>query len=272
MKKRIAIGVAIGLVCALIIVVLTGYLFSRRLSEENFTVEKSLPSSVRVCHLSDLHFPNNGVDLAELEDAVSSAKPDLVLLTGDIFDGKTTEDNLKALGDFLLKIRAAAPTYAVIGNHEIGSPLLQSYSAVCRENGVELLDNELIFAEIKGVSVLLAGLKDGAAFSEANLPGFEQLVAEKKPRLSLLLAHRPELLKNYAAGRFDAVFAGHAHGGQMRIFGVGLYAPNQGFFPSYSSGKYREQETDMFVSRGLGDSISDFRCFNSYNMIIVDFM
>lgn len=271
-KKRIAIGIAIGLLLILILTVLIGYLVSQRLSLQRFTVEKNLPSSVRVSHLSDLHFPNAGVDVNLIIDAVSEEKPDLIFLTGDIVDGKTTEENLTQVGDFFLKLRAVAPVFAVIGNHEIGSLLLQNYSAVCRENGVVLLNNEIQIVEVKNMPILVSGLKDGSIFSETNLPDYNVKLSKEKPALSLLLAHRPELLINYSEGSFDAVFTGHAHGGQLRIFNAGLYAPNQGFFPKFTSGRYSHNNTEMFVSRGLGDSISDFRCFNSYHLITVDFM
>ncbi|MNP80788.1 phosphodiesterase YaeI [compost metagenome] len=66
------------------------------------------------------------------------------------------------------------------------------------------------------------------------------------------------------------VFSGHAHGGQFRIpFVGGLLAPNQGFFPKYTSGIYKEDNTSMIVSRGLGNSIFPFRINNSPELVVV---
>ena len=69
---------------------------------------------------------------------------------------------------------------------------------------------------------------------------------------TILIAHRPEFLSIYAKYPIDLVCAGHAHGGQVRLPGVGgLFAPGQGLFPKYTGGEYNEDQTTMVVSRGL---------------------
>ena len=66
------------------------------------------------------------------------------------------------------------------------------------------------------------------------------------------------------------VFAGHAHGGQIRLpFIGGLVAPGQGFFPRYDCGVYREGDTSMVVSRGLGNSLFPVRIFNPPDVVLV---
>ena len=68
----------------------------------------------------------------------------------------------------------------------------------------------------------------------------------------------------------DLVFTGHAHGGQFRIPGVGGFiAPNQGLFPTYTSGAYIERKTTMYVSRGLGNSLVPIRIFNRPEIVVV---
>ena len=68
-----------------------------------------------------------------------------------------------------------------------------------------------------------------------------------------------------------AVFSGHAHGGQLKIFGIGLYAPGYGFFPKYYDGLYKDKKTGkvLVVSRGLGNSIFPFRLYNRYHLPLV---
>ncbi|MDF2804609.1 MAG: phosphoesterase, partial [Anaerocolumna sp.] len=68
----------------------------------------------------------------------------------------------------------------------------------------------------------------------------------------------------------DLVFSGHAHGGQFRIpFIGGLVAPDQGFLPKYTSGRYDKNNTVMYVSRGLGNSIIPIRIFNRPEIVVV---
>ena len=50
----------------------------------------------------------------------------------------------------------------------------------------------------------------------------------------------------------DLVLAGHAHGGQIRIFGQGLYAPGQGIFPRYTRGVV---DGRMIISAGAGNPV-----------------
>ena len=86
----------------------------------------------------------------------------------------------------------------------------------------------------------------------------------------LLLAHRPEYFDVYA-GNVDLVLSGHAHGGQFRIpFVGGLVAPGQGFFPEYYEGSYIKEDTEMIVSRGIGNSIIPFRINNKPEIAVAE--
>ena len=67
----------------------------------------------------------------------------------------------------------------------------------------------------------------------------------------------------------DLVFTGHAHGGQMRVFNHGLFAPNQGILPKYTSGIIKDNKTSMVISRGIGNSKFPFRINNRPELIIV---
>ena len=87
----------------------------------------------------------------------------------------------------------------------------------------------------------------------------------------VLLSHRPELFDTYVGNKVDLVFSGHAHGGQFRIpFIGGVVAPNQGVFPKYDAGIFAEGNTNMVVSRGVGNSIIPFRVNNRPEVIIIE--
>lgn len=114
-------------------------------------------------------------------------------------------------------------------------------------------------------------------FGEKNRRLLE-LLAEMKPDMiadsagtyTILLSHRPELFPVYGETRIDLSLCGHAHGGQIRLPGLGgIIAPNQGLFPQYTSGLYQRDRAAMIVSRGLGNSLFPFRLNNPPEVVEV---
>jgi predicted MPP superfamily phosphohydrolase len=66
------------------------------------------------------------------------------------------------------------------------------------------------------------------------------------------------------------VLSGHLHGGVVRIPGVGgLLSPSREWFPEYDAGVFREGETQMVVSRGLGNSVIPIRVLNAPEVVVI---
>ena len=86
---------------------------------------------------------------------------------------------------------------------------------------------------------------------------------------NLVLSHRPELFELYSNTKADLVLSGHAHGGQIQVGSRALYAPEQGLFPKYTAGLYEKNNTKMFVSRGLGDTILIPRINNPHELNVI---
>ena len=96
-------------------------------------------------------------------------------------------------------------------------------------------------------------------------------ILDDKNTFSILLSHHPELFPEYKNTDIDLVFSGHAHGGQFRLpFIGGIIAPEQGLFPEYDAGIYTEDNTNMLVSRGIGNSILPFRINNRPEVILIN--
>ena len=94
---------------------------------------------------------------------------------------------------------------------------------------------------------------------------------EQENAYSVLLSHRPELFETYAACDVDLVLSGHAHGGQFRLpFVGGLIAPNQGLLPKYDAGLFTDGNTNMIVSRGIGNSIISIRFNNRPEIVLIE--
>ena len=141
-----------------------------------------------------------------------------------------------------------------------------------------MLEDTLTQLEYKDELITLIGLSDpsftikGDMFGEipAMVDTKLQGLLEDKDDYTILLSHRPELFETYVNCGVDLVFSGHAHGGQFRLpFIGGLVAPNQGLFPQYDSGLYTKGDTNMIVSRGLGNSIIPIRFNNRPEIVLL---
>lgn len=223
---------------------------------------------LRILQVSDLHNKKFGNQQHELAAMTKEADPDIILITGDIID--SSHPDIEAAMGYVNAAVQIAPVYFVAGNHESWSGLYTILSDRLIAAGVVILDNQSIYLERGGKQIAIIGIQD-PDFFESDSTFIDTLAALKKPDcFSILLSHRPERIEQYTEDGYDLVFAGHVHGGQVRLPGIsGIYGPDQGFFPEYSSGMYTVENTSMIVSRGLGNSVIPLRLFNQPELVLV---
>lgn len=225
-----------------------------------------------IVQLSDLHGAYFGEDNQELLSRVREAGPDYIFLTGDLLDQyrKTPHSYAAALGGALADI---APTYFITGNHEWALPGVRELKRELEEAGVAVLSNEYVLLERSGDRVLLAGIDDPNGFADQKTPeGLAQEVREAwGDGFWLLLAHRNNYFeKQYSLLGADLVISGHGHGGLIRLpFTDGLVSAERRLFPSYTAGFYTANGSDVFVSRGLGNSGPTLRLFNRPEVVVL---
>lgn len=221
----------------------------------------------RIVQISDLHNAEFGKENKKLLETIRSCSPDIIVITGDLVDSNHT--NVERAVAFVKEAVKIAPVYYVTGNHEYwldpseNEQMMQGILAA----GAYDLDDEAVRIEKGDSSFLLVGLDDQHLSDET----LKNLLQEQKNELSIVLAHEPQYLQNYANAEADLVLTGHAHGGQIRLpFVGGIVAPDQGFLPEYTSGKYNSADTEMIVSRGLGNSIIPVRLLNYPEVVCVE--
>lgn len=256
----------------LAVIVLAAVGLDPRMIVRTYTVETDkLDAPVRLAVVADFHGCNYGKDAARLVQAVVELQPDAVLLPGDIFDDNLPWDDSAAL---VRSLGQRWPCYYVSGNHECWTNQLDSIEQILTEAGVTVLNRSCAVLEVNGQQLNLCGIPDPYANAETERNLTRAAAGAIPGAYTILLAHRPELIDQYAAnGAFDLVVAGHAHGGQVRIpFLVnGLYAPNQGWFPKYAGGRYEVDGTTMIVSRGLARESTLFpRVFNRPELVLIE--
>lgn len=229
----------------------------------------------RIAQVSDLHNAEFGDGNQRLLDMLREAEPDMIAITGDLIDSRKT--NIAVALAFAEEAVRIAPCYYVSGNHEARVPEYRELKAGLEAAGVTVLDDARVEIEISGKSITIIGVND-PSFLADYLTSDAAVMDRKLSELSsedasftILLSHRPELFDTYAAHDMDLVLTGHAHGGQFRLPLIGgLIAPNQGLFPKYDDGLYSEGNTNMIVSRGLGNSILPFRFNNRPEVVLIE--
>ena len=236
-------------------------------------------SGFRIAQVSDLHNAEFGEGNAALLQMLSGSDPDIIVITGDLVDSSRIDiDVALAFAGEAVNI---APTYYVTGNHEVAISRYDILKSGLETAGVIVLEDEAISLEYNGESITLIGLSDPNTTIKGDMFGEVPAMVSTKLRnlmdggsgYTVLLSHRPELFETYVSSGVDLVLSGHAHGGQFRLpFVGGLVAPNQGLFPKYDAGLYTEGDTNMVVSRGIGNSIIPIRFNNRPEIVVVELL
>ena len=276
-RKFVVLAAVAAVLIALVIWIACG---NTALELNTYTVTSSrLPQSFdgyRIAHVSDLHNAEMGEDNEKLLAMLREADPDMIAITGDLIDSRKTDVGVAL--QFIQEAMKIAPCYYVSGNHEARVNEYEELKTGLISAGVIILEDAQTEISIGGESITLIGVNDPSFQTDYLFGDSETVMSSKLTELhtdrdgfTILLSHRPELFDTYADHDVDLVLSGHAHGGQFRLpFIGGLVAPNQGLFPEYDAGIYTDGNTNMLVSRGIGNSILPFRINNRPEVILIE--
>ena len=242
-----------------------------------------IPDAPRLALLSDLH----GRPYQEAVFSLQRNKPDIICITGDIIYGIWPADDISPLVSqpyvlpFLERCAGIAPTYLSLGNHE--QALDQKDFETIVNTGVTVLDNN--WAQRNGV--VIGGLTSAYVTdyrrakpkdSTCRYPKLQHVQFERKPETEwmkeyaaepgyhVLLSHHPEYYP-MIPDNVELMLSGHAHGGQIRLFNRGLFAPGQGWWPKWTKGAY---DNRLIISAGLSNTASPIpRLFNPTEVLYV---
>jgi predicted MPP superfamily phosphohydrolase len=276
MKKSAKMTLAVSLATVTVAAVaITAIAVDERIKVRTVKIPTDkVDSEIRILHLSDLHSSPFGKEQAELILRIDSLSPDVILMTGDIFENRKTNEEAETL---LADIGLRYPCYYVSGNHEVATLKLKKIKKQIASYGVKVLEGETVVFEVNGQSVSISGIDDPLAFPDSKGRLWEDQLRDcnddiSEDVFSVLLTHRPEHADLYTDTDFDLILSGHAHGGQVIIPGIvnGIYAPHQGFFPEYAGGTFTLKDSQtMVVSRGLSKYVRP-RVFNRPELVLIE--
>ena len=203
----------------------------------------------RIVQLSDVHIGASlGRDFARaLTQRVEALRADLVVVTGDLVDGR--REHLEAEVAPFAGLRGRDGVFFVPGNHDFYSGVADWCECVGML-GIRVLRNEHVVIERGDLSFVLAGVDDhrSGSFSGSGGEDLERALADRSPGLAtLLLAHDPSTFTRAQSMQVDLQLSGHTHGGQIWPFHylVRLAVP-------FLAGLYRRGAAQLYVSRGTG--------------------
>lgn len=272
------LGALIGCTLLLGIFLLGRFLRAKKLRSPMKITHYQVPcaklrSPLRVALASDLH--DNPYE--RVVDALKREAPDLILIPGDLTDDEQINNGAESTLNFLRACAKIAPTFYSPGNHEVRCyhkgnifahptpvPIPPHYREAVAETGAVFLDNEYTQWGENLICALSSGLNGHT--NQPNAEAMERFKTLSPTGLKLLLCHHPEYIPQLTELHMDLVVCGHAHGGQWRIFGQGIYSPGQGLFPKYTSGVHNG---NCVISRGLGDHTSLPRIFNPNELVMI---
>lgn len=222
---------------------------------------RKLPEGVnriRIAFLSDVHIGGLSTysHLQRIISLVNEAEPDMLMLGGDIFDGKILsyrECELSLLKETIQKMRYGC--FAVNGNHEYYHLLDEDVEQIIRDCGAKLL----IFERAEAAGIIIIGLDDALY---GWLSPF--MKPDDKDKFVLVLKHRPGLPFD-SEGKFDLMLSGHTHGGQFWPLG---YFKNKS--QKSTQGLSRKNGGYVYVSNGAGFNGPPMRLFAPPEVTIID--
>lgn len=262
-------------------VLLTGYTFVSAsigvLEKDKYAVTEkkidivNLPpelEGLRILMISDIHsgpYMNEG-QMREYADILNSYNADLILIPGDLTNSEKMEVFPFAKG--FRDIKAKYGVYATLGNHDYFHDENYVAQAVINETPIKLLRNENRILEINNQKLLLMGMEDtrasGANYDPKIYQYFDKVVSDAKNNLSsnnlsfesvpkILMYHKPYFFDDFSKEKIDLTVSGHTHGGQIVFAKLGnLNLSIASFVSKYLDGLYKNGNSSMYISRGLG--------------------
>lgn len=218
-------------------------------------IELGAGAELRIIQISDLHLTRERRIYRTLAEKINELNPDLLLITGDSIE---ESESLELLDNFLAGLNPAIAKYAILGNWEYwGKVDLERLRELYSRHNCRLLVNEGEQLELKGRKLNLFGIDDLLG-GRPSLDGFNYL----EDGINLILVHCPayfDIINSKYPDRELFVFSGHTHGGEVTFFGSPIFLPAGS--GDYLKGIYRKAQSTLYLSKGIGNSVSEFRVF-----------
>ena len=210
---------------------------------------------LRVGVISDIHVGASFITDEKLRTIVARTnerQPELIVILGDYMTKAQIQPEV--FGATLKGFSAPLGTYSVLGNHDwwfSGDKVRRGLE----QNGIKVLENEVVELNARGTSLWLVGLADLWTRPQ-RIEETLAKVPEGQPVIAL--THNPDIFPRLPQ-RVPLLLAGHTHGGQVRFPLIGTVVESSRYGDRYVRGHVVENNHHVFVTTGIGTSIMPVR-------------
>lgn len=222
---------------------------------------------LKIVHFSDLHYTRviTNKRVNEIINEINLLNPDIVVFTGDLIDTDSTpnEENKQKLINYLKSINTTYGKYAIIGNHDYDNHL-DLVKEIYNLSNFTLLENSYDIIYNKYNDKIFIGGLNTVSFDLADIDTTMNYFNDNEDiNYKIILIHEPDYT-NTIVNKYPSVnliLSGHSHGGQVRLPFIGGIINNSNA-KEYDNEYYKINDTNLFVSFGIGVSRYNFRLFN----------
>lgn len=264
MKIKIRLWVKILL--TFIILIATFFIYGRFINTKGFkvneyTIKNNITDSfneLKIVHISDINYKHstNKYDLNKIINKINLINPDIVVFTGDLLNENIiySDKDLTDLTDELKKIKANMGKFAISGEED---KKFDYWEKILNNSNFKILDSsyELLYNK-DNVPILIAGID----YENENIESTINYLDEHNI-YSILLIHQPDFIDNFDYHKFTLILAGHSLNGYINIPTIKNFFIETGA-KKYYENYYKLENTELFVSNGLGTKNLRFRILN----------
>lgn len=263
MKKILKIFITI-LILIILLLLYSRFIGTIGLNTKEYTIKDNNISNdfdgIKIVHFSDIHYKRiitkDRID--KIINEINLINPDIVIFTGDLIDqdSEINEDDITYLKEVLSKINAKYGKYSVIGNHDYSIDI-EILRSIYKESNFNLLENSYDIIYGKDNNKLYIGGISTGAFSDTVLNKMKY----DEESYKIIILHEPDYTDEIISLNPNLILGGHSHNGQVNIPYLKKY-----FVPTGSKKYYDEHylvnNTNLYISSGIGVSRYNFRLFN----------
>lgn len=268
--KKFVRGLLFFILFVSLVIIYSRYIGTSGLITKEYKIEtKEIATSfdgLKIIHFSDLHYLRvvNKNTLEKIVNEINLINPDITIFTGDLIDKdfKLSDDEKENLIYYLKEIKSKYGKYAIIGNHDYVRDE-DELTNIYKDSDFNLLQNSYDIIYGNDGDKLFIGGTDTYSYDKADIDEVMKYFDNNEDiDYKIILVHEPDYIDTITQSYdINLVLSGHSHNGQVNISLVKkLFLPygSKKYYKNY----YKVNNTDLYVSSGIGESRINFRLFN----------